>query len=132
MRLQEPALNPALEEQAIGRAWRMGERNLAVVSQGISAFWVARATYALLPGPGIGAHSVRFPGETSPTPPIQPHNLRRPAGQQRSVKVFKFYVKASPRPAVAAPPVLPSCRPRIARNPLCAVCDLCSSGWQSD
>lgn len=23
--LQEPALNPALEEQAIGRAWRMGE-----------------------------------------------------------------------------------------------------------
>ena len=31
--LQEPALNPALEEQAIGRAWRMGQRRNVVVKK---------------------------------------------------------------------------------------------------
>lgn len=29
--LQEPALNPALEEQAIGRAWRMGQKREVTV-----------------------------------------------------------------------------------------------------
>lgn len=29
--LQEPALNPALEEQAIGRAWRMGQKRAVTV-----------------------------------------------------------------------------------------------------
>ncbi len=29
--VQEPALNPALEEQAIGRAWRMGQKREVTV-----------------------------------------------------------------------------------------------------
>jgi hypothetical protein len=29
--LMEPALNPALEEQAIGRAWRMGQKRSVAV-----------------------------------------------------------------------------------------------------
>ena len=31
--LQEPALNPALEEQAIGRAWRMGQQREVTVKK---------------------------------------------------------------------------------------------------
>jgi SNF2 family DNA or RNA helicase len=31
--LLEPCLNPALEEQAIGRAWRMGQQRRVVVKR---------------------------------------------------------------------------------------------------
>ena len=37
--IMEPCLNPALEEQAIGRSWRMGQQRSVVVKRFYTKVW---------------------------------------------------------------------------------------------